>query len=342
VLGDTSTFHNEILANAYPFAGRLLGYLANRPSSPQDLWRQFLGLAVLAALVALLALRPAAWQVMLTMTAMAVSLLCCTAAAHWSGRVLPDGRSHPSGGFNNVAYIDASHLEAYSVSHLEAYGGDPDASLGISSLLRALMRHGYLPLLASDLTEARIERAGMVISIAPARPISVAEREAIESCLGQGGTFICTVGAEESRTVNPLLAAFNFSVPPSPVPPGETLREPDPLGAVFGRTADGDWPTHFYAAWSVKALDTEAQRLAYWNKDTREWFIAWTRSMGSGTMVVIGDTHFTSNENFEMDENASTRFWRWLLSRVTPGQEEWKPPPDSGEDNSSDEMTDGN
>ncbi len=68
VLGDTSPLHNEMLANAYPFVGRLLGYLANRPSSPQALWRQLLGLAALLAMAALLALRPAAWQVMLTST----------------------------------------------------------------------------------------------------------------------------------------------------------------------------------------------------------------------------------------------------------------------------------
>ena len=66
VLGGTSPLRNEMLANAYPFVGRLLGYLANKPSSPQAFWRQLLGLLALLALAALVALRPAAWQVMLT------------------------------------------------------------------------------------------------------------------------------------------------------------------------------------------------------------------------------------------------------------------------------------
>ena len=64
VLGNTSPLRNEMLANAYPFVGRLFGYLAHRPSSPQLLWRQLLGLAAVLMLIALLAIRPAAWQVM--------------------------------------------------------------------------------------------------------------------------------------------------------------------------------------------------------------------------------------------------------------------------------------
>ena len=46
--------------------------------------------------------------------------------------------------FNNVAYIDASHLEAYS--------SDLWASHGIAGLLRTLMRQGYVPLLAPELS----------------------------------------------------------------------------------------------------------------------------------------------------------------------------------------------
>ena len=51
---------------------------------------------------------------MLTPTILSVALICCTAAGYWSGRVLPDGRPRAPNRFNNVAYIDASHLEAYS------------------------------------------------------------------------------------------------------------------------------------------------------------------------------------------------------------------------------------
>ena len=47
-------------------------------------------------------------------------------------------------------------------------------------------------------------------------------------------------------------------------------------------------------------------------------------------VVVIADTYFASNENLETAENSAADniyFWRWLLSRVVPGQKPWDPPP---------------
>ena len=84
VLGDTSPLQNDGLPNAFPFTGRLFSYLANRPSSPQAAWRQWLALATLLTMLGLMAGRPAAWQTMLTPTVLGVSLACCVAASYSS------------------------------------------------------------------------------------------------------------------------------------------------------------------------------------------------------------------------------------------------------------------
>jgi len=334
VLGGASPLQNEMLANAYPFVGRLLSYLANRPSNPQALWRQLLALAALVSMIALLALRPAAWQLMLTPSVMAVSLVCCTAAGYWSGCVLPDGRDRADDRFNNIAYIDASHLEAYS--------SDLWTNHGIAELAKTLMRHGYLPLLASDLTPERLERAGLLISIGPARAFSFAQRKAVKRFVADGGTFIAMVGAEEARPSAPLLADFKMRVPPSPVAPGEEMydeskvpreeiMEPEPLGALYGRTTEGNWQTRFYAGWPVESTDDNASKLVYWSNGTQDWALVLSRSNTGGKFVVIGDTRFAGNENFRQDQDILNRFWRWLLSRVTAGQTAWNPPDDAEE-----------
>ncbi len=319
VLSGTSPLRNEMLATAYPYVGRLLGYLANRPSSPQALWRQLLGLLALMAMAALVALRPTAWQVILTSAVLSLSLVCCTAAAYWSGRVLPDGRARAASGFNNIAYIDASHLEAYS--------SDLWVSRGIAGLLRTLMRQGYLPLLAPELSAEQLERAGLLISIAPAREFSDRERGLVHAFVAGGGTFLCMVGAEEARTSAPLLAEFNLTVPPSPVPPGEDAKEPEPSGATPASLDDGKGQFRFYAAWPVKCTEPGGQKwVAMGDKD---WAYVYSCPEGKGSCVVIADTHFASNENLETGEDAlpdNIRFWRWLLSRVVPGQKPWNPP----------------
>ena len=106
------------------------------------------------AIVVLLACRPDALQVFIAAGTMAVSLACC-AGVGASAPVLPDGRSHRP---NCLAYIDASHAEAYS---RDAWGAE-----GVGELLRTLRREGYLPLLLAAVNAERLDRAGLLISIA--------------------------------------------------------------------------------------------------------------------------------------------------------------------------------
>jgi len=328
VLGNTSPLRNEMLANAYPFVGRLLGYLAYRPSSPQTLWRQILGLVAVLGLIVLLTLRPASWQVMSTSAVLAIALAGTTAAGYWSGRVLPDGRPSTPGQFNNVAYIDASHVDAYS--------GDLWNRHGIAGLLRTLMRQGYLPLLASDLTRERLERAGLLISIGPASQFSPEERDVVQNFVGSGGTLICMVGGEEAKPIAPLLSDFQFTVPHSPVGPSENATEPEPLGAfqqLFGKTSNKRY-VRFYAGWPVDCEAASENKQVVWSNGVVDQPIVVSQNDQGGTVVVIGDTRFACNENLEGSDVLipdNIRFWHWLLSRVVPGQKPWEPPPATGD-----------
>lgn len=322
VLGGAAPLRNEMLTNAYPFVGRLLGYLANKPSSPQIWWRQLLGALSLVALGILLARRPAAWQMILTPTILAVTLICCSEASYWSGRVLPDGRDRTPASFNNIAYIDASHLEAYS--------SDFGSKQGIAGLVRTLMRQGYLPLLAPDLTSERLERAGLLISIAPAKPFSPREQDAVKQFVGNGGTFICMVGAEQARASVPMLADLGFVVPPSPVPPGDSSREPWPLGAQYTQIGQSKRQSRFYAAWPVECNDADAKEWSVWSDGKSKLPIIVSRSEQNGTAMVIGDTYFAVNENLDSSEETPAdriHFWHWLLSHTVRKQKAWNPPP---------------
>jgi len=327
VLGDTSPLQNDGLPNAFPFAGRLLSHLANRPSSPQAAWRQWLALATLLAMLGLLAGRPAAWQTMLTPAVMGVSLLCCTAVGCWSGRVLPDGRSITSSNVSNIAYIDASHLEAYQSDSQINRG----VNRGIAEFMRTLMRQGYLPLLAPDVTSERLERCGLLISIGPAREFSPVECEAVKQFVSAGGTFLCMVGAEQSRASAPMLAEFGFIVPHSPVPPSEDAHEPAPLSAfrqVFAKNG-GNRYVQPYAGWPVECAASGIDKWVVWSDDKNDLPIVVGCSEGAGSCVVIGDTHFAANENLQTLEGTvadNILFWRWLLTRAVPRQKPWNPP----------------
>jgi len=321
VLGDAGSLTNAASASCYEFAGRLLGCLASRAGGPQAGWRQALGLLGCLALVALLAWRVEPGRLAVSVVALGLAVVLVAAAGQGSGTVLPDGR-HRGGNF--LACIDASHLEAYR--------GDDWHEEGIGELKLLLMRNGYLPIQPSRLTDAQLQRAGVLISIAPARPFSEPERRAVKDFVQRGGLLVVTAGAERAGPVNPLLAEFGLGVPRSPLPAADASRDPPPLGqltAAYHETADRQAETSLPAAWAVEAPEEQDDVEVLLQGPGKEPTAVAVRE-GKGAVVLIGDTYVAMNKCFEPSgeepaENAPNpaRFWQWLLRKFGPvaGQE---------------------
>lgn len=333
VLGNDHTLTNEGSVRGYTLTGRLLSHLAARRSSPLSLWRQLPTLVLCACLLGLVGCCSPPRLVIGSALVLAVSLSAADSLSKKATRVVPGGRvavSEEPEIRRDVAYIDASHLNAYS-----------DASWvfdGINGLALTFMRNGYLTATLPELTSERLQRASMLVSIAPARSFSDDETEILHKFVEDGGVFICTVGAEEAEASQPLLDRFGIRVPPSPVPTGGDWREPEPMGrkrTLFlnaNEYGQGDYMVGvmLYAAWPVESKGGNTDVLVRAVDDRP---VVVSRQIGEGHVVVIGDTGFAMNKNLEYIsgdpfgngyENA--HFWRWLISRVT-GRPEWVPPP---------------
>jgi hypothetical protein len=317
--------------------GRLLSYLAGKSGGPQSAWRWLITLVIGAAFLVVLFWRPHASRMVWIALLMSVSLSASHSISRYSTRVVPDGRilqANQTHEYRGLAYIDASHVEAYS---------DVDWDYdGINGLALTLMRNGYLTLTMPELTSERLDRAGLVVSIAPARRFSPSERKRLLEFVQDGGIFICTVGAEEASASQPLLADFGIRVPVSPVPTLGKWHEPQPMSRFRTHYLDandfgaGDYRASvlFYAGWPVEVDMEDGEVLVYKARDEPfvEEPVAVSRNVGGGKVVVIGDTSFAMNKNLEYTggepfegwyENA--HFWRWLIARITT-QSDWVPP----------------
>lgn len=320
VLGDMSCLNNERLSCSHEFAGRLLGYLANRSSSPQALWRQMSAIAAMILLLGLLMKNAEATRVGATSVFLAAGLLFYTWNSAKIGAVLPDGRGQTT---NNLAYIDASHLEAFS--------GDLWNDYGIAGFTRVLMRSGFLPLRLPELTAERLERAGLLVSMAPARQFSAEELAAVRRFVEEGGMLICLVGAEEARTSTVLLDEFQFKINPSPVGPQESIREPDPIGAMpisFIQPGKSKIGIQFFAAWPIEQIPEDYKTYITGTVDGKNWPVISRTKIGQGTVLVIADTYFAINQNLESAANefpSHMNFWRMLLSDNTGKEVENSP-----------------
>lgn len=322
VLTDAYGLKNEGLSRAYEFTGRLLGYLAWRPGNPQATWRQLLGLAACLILVGLVVRRPQPTPLALLVVVLGVTLAMVTEISGSQSRVLPDGTKGTP--YNTLAYIDASHLNAFSNVDWTL-----DDTVGLKL---TLMRNGYLPLMLSEFSPEALDRAGLLISIAPGRTYSPAERQIVRQFVERGGTFICTVGAEQAGPVQPLLNDFGFSVPLSPLPPGDP-SEPTPMGCIRGAyvTAANDARADvlLYAGWPIVYPPQNITLLVHGVE--KKPVMACAR-VGQGRVLVVGDSGFALNKNLEDFagnpleggyDNAD--FWRWLITHVN-NQPQWTPP----------------
>lgn len=323
VLADPYGLMNEGYVDAFGFTSRLLSSLAAQSPGPQDGWRQALGMVVGVLVVGLVFWRPDPSQAALVAVAMGVSLAVAQAASGSIHTVLPDGRSWEP---NPVAYIDASHLEAYSDVNWA-----PD---GLAGLKLTLMRNGYLPLAAPDLSSARLQRASLLISIAPARAFTEAERRTIRDFVYGGGVFITMVGASEAGPSQPLLADFGFHVPTATQPAiGQNpqyerqFRAQYPDQQFLGGHACF---VRFHAVWPIQCLASDTRVIA---RDFDSRPVLAIRTFGKGKVVVIGDTGFALNKNLENVDGQpfeggyeNAHFWRWLLTNLQ-GQPAWIPPP---------------
>ncbi|MBM4019698.1 MAG: hypothetical protein FJ288_15490 [Planctomycetes bacterium] len=315
--GDTSSLTNGITVGAHPFTSRLLAYAAERSAGPAPPWRDALVLVLAAALAAVVAWRPQPGRVVLAAAALAMAVLLSTDAAARAAEVLPDGRGRTP---NNLAYIDTTHLEAAGEESWR-----PDGMMGLAM---TLMREGCLVLNLREFTAERLVLAGLVVSVAPSRAFTLAERRAVREFIEAGGIFILTVGCDDAGPSSELLADLGFRIgEPSGAAGAAPARDPEPLGHFkwpYLGAGEGAAHVRFHSAWPVSCGDAEARVIARGADDLP---VIVMRRVGRGKAVVIGDTCFAMNKNLEnesgdpiegMRENAD--FWRWFL-RILRDQE---------------------
>ena len=148
--------------------------------------------------------------------------------------------------------------------------------------------------------------------------------------VGKGGLLLSMVGAEDAGPSRELLADFGLGVPPMPLPPADNTRETVPLGAtaqVFASDDNHDAMVQFHAAWPIQRPE-DAEVLCTASDGQHEYPVVVSRKIDSGAVVLIGDSCFAMNKNFqpqaaEQPENAA--FWHWLLLRMIQNQD-WLPP----------------
>ncbi|MCC6126229.1 MAG: hypothetical protein IT426_14820 [Pirellulales bacterium] len=332
VLGDAACLSNDLLPASYEFVGRLLGYLAQKTPAFSR-WRMVGVQFFTIALIFLIAAMRKPSQPAVAALAFAAAVVFFGSVTLGIQRILPSEREDLA---RRLAFIDESHLEAYSGKSwnprpaVAEFSGKIWFDQGIGNFARTLARNGYLPLRLRSFAPGQLERGSLLVSMAPGRSYSAGEIEAVRNFVSGGGTLVCMAGAEESRAIDPLLEQFDLRVPHTPAPPRETVREPAPKGSLsitYTKPEDEkDDSVYFFAAWEIDslAIGSEGEEVLPYiyrtENDREEWFIV-SRHFGDrkGCVAAIADTFFAANANPDPNlkvGEANERFWRWFLPRI--------------------------
>ncbi len=269
VLGDTTPLGSVNLMTSMPFHARLLDWVtAGEPTGLGFLLRNgWLAALLLIGAGTCLIRRPD--RVALAGAAAVLGLtLALTARLNQAQSTPP-----PPGG--PIAYVDISHQERFDRLLWK------ETSIG--GLDYNLARNGTLPLLLYDLDAHALARADLLVVIAPGKSFSGREVEAIRRWVEKGGRLLVSVGWEESRASEKLLAAFGLQVGHTPLGPVEVERE---TGLV-----------QFHEAWPVQAERADAQTLVAGYGYPLALYQPW----GQGGVVLIGDSEFLLGGNLEAE-----------------------------------------
>ncbi len=296
VLGSAACLSNDGIPFSYTFTGPLLSALAADHATPLAWWRQLLGLAAAGAAIVLLFRRFDPLHVAAASVALALAMLACSLLDNARAGLLPSGVKTAA---RPIIYVDGSHQERM--------GTDPWGEDGIGRLMRVLAHNDYLPLLAPDLAPQRLNRAAMLISIAPGKAFSSGEMAAVHDFVAQGGFFLSMVGSPDAGSSRPLLKMFQLDMKPLPVPPWLHEQETTPHGRFWYPNPDKP-AVEFYAAWPVSGrMDGET-----WPKDLLLGPVIAGFRTDEGQAFIIGDTAFALNKNFE-SSSPNREFWRSQL-----------------------------
>lgn len=269
VFGDTSPLQNGALVYSHRFVENMFFWLAGSRNTVADRARVFLAAILIVAGIGLLARRRGAQS---GLTVAAAALLLGWALGAVPARVI----SVPSKAHNNIAWIDASHLERFSLNSWvdEGFGG----------LTYNLMRNGYSPLLMKDWDAKALSRGSLLVLIGPSRSFSPSEVRSVRQFVEAGGDLILAAGWEDLSGSKELWDEFGLQV------------EQRPLGRVLVKQPGGN--IQLYKGWSIRSTAANAQVLC------SPWgFPAIVKMrVGKGSVVAIGDTQFLLNRNLEGTE----------------------------------------
>jgi hypothetical protein len=259
VFGDTSSFQNGTLVVAHRFVRRVFHWLTDSSSTSRP-YLMPLSLLLLLGGFGFLLMREG-WTFG-TISCLASALLLGVAGAGLINSLRQTDKPFQG----KMAYVDTSHVERLDLTYSQ-----DESFLGLSY---NLMRNGFLPIEMNQFSEEQLRAGKLFVAIAPTKPFSASELDALKQFMAEGGTFLLCAGWEEVEGSQNVLQAFGVGL------------ENIPLGPIDAQSNTAG--VQFYNAWPIRLEGGRNAQVISSFKDASFPLIV-QQAHGSGRFVFIGD-----------------------------------------------------
>jgi hypothetical protein len=324
VFGDTSSLQNGALVRDGDWVASLFSYLLSPVSSPL-LWLRIIGALLLILGVALgifssfSATILAFCSLVLFTTGWFNQWRITTSMDHrppvWTAQAPPR------------ALLDHSHAPRAPLNQVSE-----SSHWGLQN---TLMRSGFLPRTLERWQPQELDQAKILVEIAPSKPFSRIELQAVTRFMQHGGLVIVSCGMEEfdgSRDLLDLVALHPVYVPLGPAEIDTAFVLPI-IGDSLDSEARQPVKVVFHEAWEVKLSNPEAPPLKRGDEGDQKFRslldgygkpLVVFAPVGNGGLLYIPDSDFLANRNLESTMGKYTEgnilFMRHCLKELAGGQ----------------------
>lgn len=291
VFGDTSYIFNADLPFRYGMVYDSVAWLTSKDLNFGSVL-PWISLAILAALAGFIALIRPRQGLMVSFMVSVSAILALSLAV--SGSINGSWIQSPHGGEVDMALVDATHLNQFSV---DSFKDD-----GIAGLTTNLFRNGYLPMVLRSLEDfAKISDSKAVFILAPNIPYTSDDITRLRKFVEDGGLLVISAGQKNREPIAALLDSFGMQVGDLPLgsPPWIVETHGNFRGSVSSDNLKKYWhEPKFMDAYPVSASGnyTPVTWLSYRGTD---YNLIISKRLGRGDVVLIGDSRFLLNENLE-------------------------------------------
>lgn len=281
VFGDTSFGFNEALPGTWRLMENSLNFLTSTLSTPQSVeWVALLFFLVSVGLVFYYGYTTFDASILYATVIVALLISSSIAAVMDTPQIKTDA----------IAWIDVGHNNLFNTR------GYKDNS--VDGLCKNFMRNKYIPLYLEDTSQ--LQEGSILVIIAPTKGYSSGEINQIKSFVDKGGLLIMSVGAMEKNAAKRLLNAFEMDIGEIPLGPVPWIIETHGrVPEISEEDLDKYWHEpkfmEVYPVGGSEPYKTYAS-LTYLGQ-TYNLIIA--KQFGKGMVVLIGDSRYLLNENFE-------------------------------------------